>query len=491
MSGTAPRAAAQPAAPGGHGRSHDVGDGVGVADLPDPRSLHALTVELPPGGAAGTDALVARSEMCVADEHLALGGWGTAAVLALPAGLADQRALDRAQAWLAALPHRTPARRGNVPGGGPEPAVVALGALPFDRSAPGRLVVPGLLVRALGDGRRWATAVVAGNGAPDPGEVTARATALLEPGPPLTEAPVPARPELTEIPPGAAYRAAVAEALARTGRGRLAKVVLARTVTARFDAPVTPAAALRRLRAAEPSCTVFAFPVAGAAGGREERGGTGRFLGASPELLVRRQGATVESHPLAGTVALDDSAAHGHAAAGEAVKRLLASAKDRVEHRLVVEAVASALGRRCTELSVPDTPSLVRLRSVAHLGTAVRGTLRPARDGGAPSVLALLAALHPTPAVGGVPRAEALATIADLEASPRGHWAGPVGWVDATGDGGWMIGIRSATVQGAFAILTAGAGIVAGSDPLAELEETTVKLAPVLEALAPGAGRLL
>jgi isochorismate synthase EntC len=101
-----------------------------------------------------------------------------------------------------------------------------------------------------------------------------------------------------------------------------------------------------------------------------------------------------------------------------------------------------------------------------------------------------VADLHPTPAVGGVPRDEALVCIAELESSPRGHWAGPVGWVDSSGDGQWMIGIRSATVNGASASLTAGAGIVAGSDPRAELEETTVKLVPVLEALAPGAGRL-
>jgi isochorismate synthase len=493
VSGTAPRAAAHPATSGGRRLSDaaDVPESLDVPDLPDPRSLHALTVELPPGGAADTDALVARSEMCIVDERLALGGWGTAAVLALPAGLTDQGALDRVQAWLAALPHRTSAGPGDGSRGGKEPAVVALGALPFDRSAPGHLVVPGLLVRTLGDGRRWATAVAAGNDWPDPAEVRARAIAMLGPDLPLADAPVPDPPELTEIPAGAGYRAAVTEALARTGRGELAKVVLARTVTARFDAPVTAAAALRRLRAAEPSCTVFAFPLADPGDGHVGGAVPGCFLGASPELLVRRQGATVESHPLAGTVGLDDGNGQGRDGADEAIGHLLASAKDRVEHRLVVEAVASALGVRCTELSVPDAPSLVRLRSVAHLGTAVRGTLRPEEDGGEPSVLALLAALHPTPAVGGVPLEGALASIAELEASPRGLWAGPVGWVDATGDGQWVIGIRSATVRGAFASLTAGAGIVAGSDPLAELEETTVKLAPVLEALAPGAGRLL
>lgn len=492
MSGTGPRvpARATPATrepPGGR-------DPVG---LPDPRSLRALTVELPSGTPADADALASRAGVCVAGERLALGGQGAAVALPLPAGLADRHALDRAQAWLAALPHRAAPLADNGRSRPPAPPVVALGALPFDRSAPGRLVVPELLVRAAGDGRRWATAVVAGPGEPDPEEVVARAAALLEPAPPPRASPGPALPELAAEGSGAAYREAVAEALARAGRGRLAKVVLARTVTARFAGPVTTAAAVRRLRASEPWCTVFAFPLGDAPAGRRNGDETaaghvpgavaaGCFLGASPELLVRRRGATVESHPLAGTVGLGDKAG-----GGQAVEHLLASAKDRAEHRLVVEAVATALGERCTELSVPEAPSPVRLGSLAHLGTPVRGTLRAGEGGTLPSVLALLADLHPTPAVGGVPRDEALACIAELETSPRGHWAGPVGWVDAAGDGQWMIGIRSATVRGAVATLTAGAGIVAGSDPQAELDETTAKLLPVLEALAPGAGRLL
>lgn len=497
MSGTGPRVPARATLPATPATREPPGDDA-PADPPDPRSLRALTVELPPGTPIDADTLVARGDMCFAGERLALGGQGAAAVLPLPAGLADRQALDRAQAWLAALPHRAAPLAGGGRSGLPAPAVAALGALPFDRSAPGRLVVPELLVRAAGDGRRWATAVVADPGEPDPEEVVARAAALLVPGPPPPASPGPGLPELAAEASGTAYREAVAEALARTGTGRLAKVVLARTVTARFAGPVTTAAAVRRLRASEPWCTVFAFPLGDAptghhngdvaTAGRHPGAIAGRFLGASPELLVRRQGSTVESHPLAGTVGLHDGTGGD---GGQAVEHLLASAKDRAEHRLVVEAVATALGERCTELSVPEAPSPVRLGSLAHLGTPVRGTLRAGEGGALPSVLALLADLHPTPAVGGVPREEALACIAELEASPRGHWAGPVGWVDAAGDGQWMIGIRSATVRGAIATLTAGAGIVAGSDPQAELDETTAKLLPVLEALAPGAGRLL
>jgi menaquinone-specific isochorismate synthase len=455
----------------------------------DPASLRALTVEIPAGDPTDLDALVARSDVSFVDERLALGGQGVAVVLSLPDGLADPGALERAQAWLDALPHRQSPIDGGGSGGRALPAVTALGALPFDRAAPGHLCVPELLVRITGDGRRWATAVVTGPREPDAEVVVRQAAALLGPAPSLTAMETPAILQLSENPSGNGYRAAVAEALERAARGTLAKVVLARTVTARFAGPVTTAAAVRRLRRGEPSCTVFAFPAATGPDLGSSESDRARFLGASPELLVRRVGATVESHPLAGTAGLDPGAGNGDA--GMAAEHLLASAKDRVEHRLVVEAVAAALRTRCTELLVPDEPSLVRLGSVAHLGTALRGTLRPDGGGRLPSALALLADLHPTPAVGGVPRDEALVCIAELESSPRGHWAGPVGWVDSSGDGQWMIGIRSATVNGASASLTAGAGIVAGSDPRAELEETTVKLVPVLEALAPGAGRLL
>lgn len=456
---------------------------------PDPSALRAVTVALPAWEGGDVDALAALGEVFFADRRLALGGTGVAAALDLPGGLAHGESLAAAQRWLAAVPHDTP------PGGGPAdppgPALTALGALPFDRAAPGRLLVPALTVRVDEHGNRWATALGPGDALPDAGEVADRAAALLGRAPRARRAdgaPGPA-PELVAYPAGSDYEAAVARALERTERGELAKVVLARTVEARFAAAVTAPAAVRRLRAGEPSCAVFSFPVL-------DGGMPARFLGASPELLVRRHGAAVVCHPLAGTVGLDAGGRPGDGAgspggAGEATLRLLGSAKDRDEHRLVVEAVAATLLARCAGCSMPDGPSLVRLGSVAHLGTELRGTLRAGPDGTVPSVLELLAELHPTPAVGGVPREAALACIADLEQVPRGHWAGPVGWVDAGGDGQWMIGIRSATVRGSVARCTAGAGIVAGSDPRAELEETTVKLVPVLEALAPGASRLL
>jgi isochorismate synthase EntC len=167
----------------------------------------------------------------------------------------------------------------------------------------------------------------------------------------------------------------------------------------------------------------------------------------------------------------------------DAQRDLSRSGKSREEHRYVVDEIAATLAPWCAELSVPEEPSMVAFRSVAHLGTRIEGRLdRPV------GVLTLLEQLHPTPAVGGTPRQDALEFIARHEADERGYWAGPVGWVDATGDGEWMIGIRSARLRGDGTTVTlrAGSGIVADSDPGAEAAETNVKLATVVEAVVPG-----
>jgi isochorismate synthase EntC len=210
----------------------------------------------------------------------------------------------------------------------------------------------------------------------------------------------------------------------------------------------------------------------------------GTFFGATPELLMARHGRRISCHPLAGTIPRGDTAR----ADADAQGYLAGSVKDRAEHRFVVDAIAAALRPLCTALDVPDEPSLVAFRSVAHLGTRMEGTL-----GALTSVLELVELVHPTPAVGGTPRQLALATIAAGEPVPRDYWAGPVGWVDARGDGEWMIGIRSARLHpDADAVtLHAGSGVVAASDPDAEAAETDVKLASVLESLVPGGSAYL
>ncbi|MGI9023161.1 MAG: isochorismate synthase, partial [Acidimicrobiales bacterium] len=204
----------------------------------------------------------------------------------------------------------------------------------------------------------------------------------------------------------------------------------------------------------------------------------GDFVGASPELLVRRRGNRVMSRPMAGTATRGATEADDNLL----VAALASSAKEAEEHALVVQAVREALEPLCRELVGGAQPDAVRLATVTHLATTVAGHLvEPA-----PSALALAGLLHPTPSVAGLPRADALAAIADLETFDRGNYAGPVGWVDARGDGDWAVALRCAQVDGRRARLTAGAGIMADSDPDAEWAETEAKLEPMLRALAAG-----
>ena len=186
---------------------------------------------------------------------------------------------------------------------------------------------------------------------------------------------------------------------------------------------------------------------------------------------MRRTGAVVESRPVAGTTVADSD---------EALLALAASVKDTAEHRFVVDGDRRRARRALRATStVATTPEVAVFGPVAHLATPIRGQLHEP----APSALELARLLHPTPAVGGTPRAAALDAIRALEGFDRGRYAGPVGWVDARGDGEWAIALRGAELDGARARLVAGAGIVAGSDPDAEWAETQAKLEPMLRAL--------
>lgn len=309
--------------------------------------------------------------------------------------------------------------------------------------------------------------------------------------PEAAEAGEAASPSVTPLTSDRSFMGAVAHAVRDIRHGELRKVVLARQIELAFDTAIDVPALLRRWRDVEPTATVFSIPVEG-----------GQFLGASPELLVDRRGATVRCRPLAGTSSRPGkgSTGAGHPIGGNRptgtdqvspgnpplpANDLRKSAKDVSEHCLVVEAIADALGPLCTHLDVPPTPDLVHLHNVSHLSTSISGTLAPSSSG-LPTVLGLVATMHPTPAVGGVPRRQALQAIAELEPSDRAHYAGPVGWMDAHGDGRWVVGIRAATVAGRHARLAAGVGIVERSDPASELLETNWKFTAVFDALAPG-----
>ena len=418
-------------------------------------ALHARSVPLD----YGPDALQFDGSPTVLFDRpgLTLVGWGTAQLV---------RAAEAPTA-MRAIPCDDTVRR---PGSG----VVALGALPFVDAMAGYLVIPrftmGISRDAEGVTRRWATAVgPAGTALPGTDELFDAVIWQYGTTPEVADDPMVAA--LSTSMTSAAYGDMVADALAlmREPGATLRKVVLSRPITVELGGPLPLSAVLRRLRAGEPNCTIFSMPVP-----------DGAFFGASPELLVARHDDKVSCHPLAGTVPRGDTAR----ADADAQRDLARSAKGREEHGYVVDEIAATLTPYCDELSVPDEPSMVAFRSVAHLGTRIEGHLRTPVG-----VLELLERLHPTPAVGGTPRAEALDFIARHEADRRDYWAGPVGWVAADGDGEWMIGIRSARLDadGATVTLRAGAGVVADSDPEAEAAETNVKLSTVLEAVVPGA----
>jgi menaquinone-specific isochorismate synthase len=381
-----------------------------------------------------------------------LVGLGTAA--RIPVGTGADR-LERAAEAAAEL--LDAAEVDEPPGVGLGP--VAVGALPFSPQAPGELDVPALLLRRDPAGAVWVTATAADPAVPPPAaELPARVRALAgrEPADGWPPAGRLDRPD-DQLE---AWRTSVALALEAIAASRLDKVVLARQALVQAARPFPRADLLRRLRA-RAGAVAFVFA-------------SGGFVGASPELLVRRRGRVATSRPMAGTVPRGAT----EAAEASGLARLTGSAKEAVEHRLVVDAVAEGLAKVADRVEVAP-PEVVRLATVAHLATEVTAELTEPL----PSALELAGRLHPTPAVGGSPRDAAMAAIAALEPFDRGRYAGPVGWVDAAGDGEWAVALRCATLAGRHARLVAGAGIVPGSDPDAEWAETEHKLAAMLEVL--------
>lgn len=400
------------------------------------------------------------------------------------------RFADAETAW-AALRSRAVVRDDvDLPGTGP----VAFGSFAFDEGSDQRsvLVVPRVVV-----GRRGGTAWI-----------TTITTSQTSAGSAPTLAPVPTLAHVLEdvepvTAPGAvtysqgavadeAWTAAVEQAVQQIRDGRLDKVVMARDVQARTEQPIDPRWLLTRLATAYTGC--WTFSVDG-------------MVGATPELLVRSEKGLVTSRVLAGTIRRTggDEADLARAA------KLAHSSKDLEEHEYAVASVAEALAPFCQSLNVPETPFVLHLPNVLHLASDVTGVLctrgasglaapagtaRPAGPAGlvgaatatvaAPSSLSLAAALHPTAAVCGTPTPVANDLIRALEGMDRARYAGPVGWVGGDGDGEWGIALRSASLDPAdphAARLFAGCGVVAASDPSAELAETEAKLEPMRLAL--------
>uniref|UniRef100_UPI0030EEE927 isochorismate synthase n=1 Tax=Aquipuribacter hungaricus TaxID=545624 RepID=UPI0030EEE927 len=338
---------------------------------------------------------------------------------------------------------------------------VAFGSFAFAdaSSAASSLVVPATVVGHR-EGRWWLTRTTTGESGPSIGATI--------PGP-VSGAP-PQQPD--GPPPGTVvfadgavsspdWESLVGRAVARVERGELDKVVLARDLLARSSTPVDVRGLLRRLAAAYPA--TWTFSVDG-------------LVGATPEMLVRTQVRLVASRVLAGTIRRTGDDAHDLALAAS----LARSSKDLGEHEYAVRSVVEALTPFCAGTNVPESPFVLHLANVMHLATDVTGVLRDDV-----SSLRLAEALHPSAAVCGTPTAAAAALIDEVEGMDRGRYAGPVGWLDSDGDGEWGIALRCGQVgdDPHEVRLFAGCGIVAGSDPAAELAESAAKFVPMRDAL--------
>jgi menaquinone-specific isochorismate synthase len=377
-----------------------------------------------------------------------LAGWGEAARVTLPAG---EDRFTAGEKWLRsvfdALDVDDRVRR---PGSGP----VAFGTFTFDASSEGSvLIIPRALLGRDGQGRAWLTTVT------EPGSAISGWPAAD--GFVAAVAPTGVRWHDGSLP-APQWEQAVAEAVAAIKAGALSKVVLAQDQFATAAEPVDARVLLQRLAARYPECYTFACD---------------GMVGATPELLIRQAGRQVSALVLAGTAPRGGDAAEDEALGSG----LLASAKDTEEHAYAVASMRDALAPLCDALDVEARPALLKLPNLQHLGTWVRGTL--AANSAPRSVLGLAAAVHPTAAVCGTPTGAAFELIRELEHMDRERYAGPAGWVDAEGNGEWGIALRCAQLSGRTARLFAGCGIVAGSDPAAELAEAQVKFRPMRGAL--------
>ncbi|WP_051062788.1 isochorismate synthase [Ilumatobacter nonamiensis] len=354
-------------------------------------------------------------------------------------GVATRVAADDAADLLASIEHDS-----SVGAAAP----IAVGGVPFRPGADSDLLIPAVTV-VKRDGDAWVTAI-------DGADIDA---ALAPPREPEPTAPSWTIAPLVDIDH---YLAAVAQARDAVRAGTLTKAVIARPIEVAADGPISIHAVLRRLKATFSSS--YRFSIDG-------------FVGASPELLVEVEGAVIRSHPLAGTTPRTGDVDNDARLAAE----LQASTKNQIEHRVVIDDVHDRLLPYVSYLDWEPEPSVVTVANVQHLGTRMEGML--SQPG--PSVVELVRALSPTPALGGHPRSEALDLIGHVEGFERGRYGGAVGWVDAHGDGAWAVAIRCAEFASdrRSARLVAGGGIVADSDPLAELAETQAKFQAMLSAI--------
>jgi menaquinone-specific isochorismate synthase len=408
-----------------------------TTEIADPGPLLELLPDAEDGAAEdpGLTAWLRRGEGIV--------GWGVAASIRT----SGSGRFDDAVEWWRDVASAAVVRDDlRVPGSG----LVCLASFAFaDEPGDSVLVVPRVVVGRRGD-RCWITLI---------------GDDELTPPPALQRQPEPRAPGNVVFTDGdvdgAEWEAIVARAVERIGSGELEKVVLARDLVATTDEPLDVRWPLRRLGSSYEMC--WTFHVDG-------------LFGATPELLVRRERGLVTSRVLAGTIRRTGDDERDLALAAT----LARSSKDLEEHEYAVRSVAEALAPHCSSMNVPEAPFVLHLPNVMHLATDVAGVV-PDTDGS--TVLELASALHPSAAVGGTPTKVAVEMIKEIEGMDRGRYAGPVGWMDAHGDGEFGIALRSAEYSGNRVRLFAGCGIVADSDPEAELAEAQAKFVPVRDAL--------
>ena len=363
-------------------------------------------------------------------------------------GVAARVGADDAVALLAACPHDSTVEQA---------APRAIGVVPFRPGSPAELVVPSVAV-VKRDDRVWVTVVADDTlGADDVDRLVT--TAITAPAPSGADARTWSIRPLVDTE---TYLDAVASARDAVRAGTLTKAVIARPILVEADGPINVHAVLRRLKASF---------------GSSHRYSVDGFVGASPELLVEVEGHVVRSHPLAGTAPRTGDLDNDRRLAAE----LQASAKNQIEHRVVIDDVHDRLLPLSSYLDWEPEPSIVTVANVQHLGTRMEGVLSQP----VPNVVELVRLLCPTPALGGHPRDDAIELIERVEGFERGRYGGAVGWVDAHGDGTWAVAIRCAEFSSdrRSARLVAGGGIVADSEPLSELAETQAKFQAMLSAI--------
>ncbi|MFN2536682.1 MAG: isochorismate synthase MenF [Mycobacteriales bacterium] len=366
-----------------------------------------------------------------------LVGWGEAARVELT----GEDRFEQAEAWWSAVVERAVVED---PVGVPGSGLVAFGSFAFDASQSSSVLIVPRVIVGRRDGKTWVTYVG------EPGEIRRQPPSRQPRGVRFAD----------RSRSGPEWMGVVAEAVARIETGAVDKVVLARDVEAIAEAPVDVRWLLQQLAARYQECWTFCVD---------------GLVGATPEMLIRLRAGVATSRVLAGTFWPSGDAAKDL----RQVDVLARSIKDIEEHGYGLRSVAEALEAHCSAVEVPAAPFVLELPNVIHLASDVRGIVS---DGS--SSLALVASLHPSAAVCGTPTDVAREIIREIEGLDRGRYAGPVGWLDASGDGEWGLALRCGEVNGARVRLFAGCGIVGGSDPARELAESNAKLVPMRDALS-------